>query len=745
MLAPTQYRPTDLSPLPQLLTGKPTFHSLPPVNLQKATKKEISEYFENAFDLNETLFTCVKYSHDFYVNPDELRLILMFYLVHPASLFVNKLMLTGALNERIDVELETMCETGVDEMSWDDAVTVSRIENRGFSWPTIERAMEYRAKVRKLILNLIENHTLELPITQTSQNGFWWAILLSVEHERIHIETSSCLLRQLPVDRIQFPPLWQYAPATSGSPVSENNFIPFSGKMVRLGKPENFPFYGWCNEYGKTDIQVPDFQVQQFEVTNRQYLQFVNGGGYHTEKYWSKEGWKWRKYVNRDHPLWWVKENQTKSGDEPVNETKSNYRYRAMFSIIDMPLDWPVDVNYHEAKAYCNWLGEGYRLPCESEYWIMRGLDYYNTPAKAEDEFTFSGSIDNLQANGYLKYASSTPVNMFPPNSNGLYDLFGNVWEWCEDHFNGFDGFKSHFIYDDYASPCFDGRHNVIVGGSWISTGDESSIFSRYGFRRHFMQHAGFRVVKSDNAVPVRLVSTNVFILGSKEDDPVIPPIKHLTPENFQPSANAQIEYDTPARILKTVENHFLEPSRQYHADFVEKVIERATRLKVVNGSVLDVGCEVGSSCFYLSKHFQKVKGVDYCGRNIEWAMRLLHTKSFKQTVSDDLSIELSIPTESQLDRIQFYQLTWLPVEVGSHNLVIFNNNYINRVNTPKSWLYRLREIVLPGGIAILTHSVSNNTSSIDVAQLQQLIGNHFDLNETFELAAPSGATCVSV
>ena len=150
--------------------------------------------------------------------------------------------------------------------------------------------MEYRAKVRKLILNLIENHTLELPITQTSQNGFWWAILLSIEHERIHIETSSCLLRQLPVDRIQFPQLWQYAPVTSGSAVSENNFVPFSGKMVRLGKPENFPFFGWCNEYGKTDLQVPDFQVQQFEVTNRQYLQFVNGGGYHTEKYWSKEG-----------------------------------------------------------------------------------------------------------------------------------------------------------------------------------------------------------------------------------------------------------------------------------------------------------------------------------------------------------------------------------------------------------------------------------------------------------------------
>ena len=47
-------------------------------------------------------------------------------------------------------------------------------------------------------------------------------------------------------------------------------------------------------------------------------------------------------------------------------------RYRAIFDVIDMPMDWPVDVNYHEAKAFCTWKGPGYRLPTEAEVNCIR-------------------------------------------------------------------------------------------------------------------------------------------------------------------------------------------------------------------------------------------------------------------------------------------------------------------------------------------------------------------------------------
>ena len=55
------------------------------------------------------------------------------------------------------------------------------------------------------------------------------------------------------------------------------------------------------------------------------------------------------------------------------------------------------------------------------------------------------------------------PVNMYPPTQAGFCDVFGNVWEWVEDHVNGFCGFKSRMLYDDFSTPFFDGKHNMIM------------------------------------------------------------------------------------------------------------------------------------------------------------------------------------------------------------------------------------------------------------------------------------------
>lgn len=55
------------------------------------------------------------------------------------------------------------------------------------------------------------------------------------------------------------------------------------------------------------------------------------------------------------------------------------------------------------------------------------------------------------------------PVNLYPASEAGFCDVFGNVWEWIEDHFNGLGDFKAHLLYDDFSTPCFDGRHNMIM------------------------------------------------------------------------------------------------------------------------------------------------------------------------------------------------------------------------------------------------------------------------------------------
>lgn len=97
-------------------------------------------------------------------------------------------------------------------------------------------------------------------------------------------------------------------------------------------------------------------------------------------------------------------------------------------------------------------------------------------------------------------YASSNPVTLFEFD-HGFFDVIGNVWQHTETPIDAFKGFKIHPVYEDFSVPTFDTRHNMIKGGSWISTGNEATFHSRYAFRRHFFQHAGLRFVETDAPV----------------------------------------------------------------------------------------------------------------------------------------------------------------------------------------------------------------------------------------------------
>lgn len=149
-------------------------------------------------------------------------------------------------------------------------------------------------------------------------------------------------------------------------------------------------------------------------------MPFVREGGYSKPEYWEPEGREWLKSRRKDHPFFWVK-----VGD--------SFRYRCIFQEIDMPWDWPVDVNFHEAKAFCNWKskaqGVKLRLPSEDEWYALRDLYKH-------DIFDWeAGEAGNINLE---HFASACPVDMFH-HAEGFYDIVGNVWQWCETPVYPFD------------------------------------------------------------------------------------------------------------------------------------------------------------------------------------------------------------------------------------------------------------------------------------------------------------------
>lgn len=455
--------------------------ALPLLNLKTCTREDILAYFNNSWTLTELLFQSLK-TEEAYTRPPYhgLRHPLIFYYGHPAVLYINKLRLAGFQKEPINLYLEKVLEIGVDEMSWDD------MSKNEMHWPSVKSVREYRQTVYNIIVSLIKTHPDLNHITHFADNSPWWALFMGIEHEKIHFETSSVLMRELPIEFLETPPFWAplHPSKDSFSAHTPNSWLSKKGEVVTVGKPKDTESYGWDNEYGSRTLTISDFQYTEHQITNGEYLDFVASGAYISDAYWSEEGLLWRKYRNCKRPTFW-----SASGPEGSHQ----YELRTIFEMIPLPMSWPAEVNFHEAKAYANWktsqdkTGLKYRLLTEAEFVCL--LPKTKDPVLQKSNYknykSFSDFQDAYKENFNFIWSSAKKVDT---------ELCGNTWHWLEDQFNPLEGFAVHTYYDDFSTPCFDGKHQMIRGGSFMSCGHEASFWARFHFRPHFYQHSGFRM-----------------------------------------------------------------------------------------------------------------------------------------------------------------------------------------------------------------------------------------------------------
>jgi len=178
------------------------------------------------------------------------------------------------------------------------------------------------------------------------------------------------------------------------------------------------------------EVYLSAYYIDKFEVTNRQYKKFITETGYPAP------------YV-RDSD--WAK---------PFNWINNNYPN----NLADHPV---VLVNWNDTSAYAKWAGK--RLPTEAEW------EKASRGGLLNNSYPFGNKIGFNQASfdkGYVRGRELKPVGTYPPNPYEIFDMSGNVWEWCQDWY--LDKYYNESPDKNPLGPD-NGTYKVFRGGSWIS------------------------------------------------------------------------------------------------------------------------------------------------------------------------------------------------------------------------------------------------------------------------------------
>jgi iron(II)-dependent oxidoreductase len=306
-------------------------------------------------------------------------------------------------------------------------------------------ARTYCATVRDKALDNLE----ALPDDPDISGDAAFRFGLVISHENQHDET---MLQALNLK--SGPPLLgtgsSLPPGRSGV-VGTSVLVP-AGEFI-LGVDAVSEPHSLDNERPAHSVDVPAFRIGRVPVTNGEWRQFIDDGGYQQQRWWSDRGWTHRQEAGLTAPQFWNRDGtRTRLGH-----------------VEEIPADEPVQhVTYFEAEAYASWGGA--RLPTEVEWEKAAAWD---PAAGRRRRFPWGASeptehLANLGGDA-LRPA---PVGAYPAGASayGAEQMLGDVWEWTTSPLRPWPGFTP-MIYDRYSQPFFEGSgagdYKVLRGGSW--------------------------------------------------------------------------------------------------------------------------------------------------------------------------------------------------------------------------------------------------------------------------------------
>jgi len=302
---------------------------------------------------------------------------------------------------------------------------------------------------------------------------------VAIEHRLMHAETLAYMLHRLP----SHLKMGGSESAAWKARAVKSHLVEIPAGTATLGMEHiHGDEFAWDNELGAHEVAVEEFAIDNYNVTNHDFLRFMQAGGYENPALWSDQAWAWKAKEGIEHPMFWRREGNL-------------WIYRTMFGEICLPPEWPVYVSHAEATAFAKWLGR--KLPTEAEFHRAA----YGAPQGGKERSYPWGEEAPSASRGNFNFKSwdPSPVGAHIPGGSafGVHDLVGNGWEWTRTEFAPFPGFTPMPFYPNYSANFFDGKHYVMKGGSPRT----AACMLRRSFRNWFQPHypyvyATFRCVE---------------------------------------------------------------------------------------------------------------------------------------------------------------------------------------------------------------------------------------------------------
>ncbi|HSA74318.1 MAG TPA: ergothioneine biosynthesis protein EgtB [Nitrososphaeraceae archaeon] len=348
-----------------------------------------------------------------------------------------------------------------------------------FPRPKVSETLKYRSLIEEMFLKFLDNIERNNSLTRNLVYDIELANQHEMQHQELLVYDLQHYFQRFDDAEDNYQPKINKRPKSIDSPVVEQTMVKIPGGLYELG----FSGSGFCydNEVPEHKTYLNSYEIDNYPVTNKQFLAFIDDGGYEDYRFWLSDGWDIVTEKKWNSPLYWQK--------------MDGYWYKKDFGGLNrISPDEPVtNVSYYEADAYSKWAGK--RLPTEEEW---EKAASWNEDLKKKTLYPWGDELpSNINANLLESWNwAPSQIGSYPQGKSyyGCQQMLGDVWEWTSSEYVLYPGFRSKFseYTDKWAI-----NQKVLRGGSFATP--RSQI--RNSYRNYFKPHeripfSGFRCVR---------------------------------------------------------------------------------------------------------------------------------------------------------------------------------------------------------------------------------------------------------